>query len=150
MRRFQDSIAAGVDPVAMVEAINQAQAERSAVQSGLANTPRRTGLDRADVFAMIDALGDIGTVIKDARSASLTRLYAELRIKLQFDPVERVVGATAKPRVVSAGVRGRSCALTTRLCVVTGVGPAGRQAPPPATGVGDFIQIPLKSANASI
>ncbi|WP_186763128.1 recombinase zinc beta ribbon domain-containing protein [Lentzea tibetensis] len=51
LRRFQDAIAAGVDPTAMVEAINEAQAQRAAAQAKLENaatlrTTCRTQSDR--------------------------------------------------------------------------------------------------------
>jgi hypothetical protein len=39
VRRFQSAIAAGVDPVALVESINSAQAERAALRAELENLP---------------------------------------------------------------------------------------------------------------
>jgi hypothetical protein len=54
------AIEAGVDPAALVEAINTAQAERAAVRAELDSAPAQRTLDRADVFAMVDSLGDVG------------------------------------------------------------------------------------------
>jgi hypothetical protein len=64
---------------------------------------------------MIDSLGDIGAALKDAKPESLERLYRELRIEPRYQPHERAVDVQLAPRVVSACVRGGSCALTTRL-----------------------------------
>jgi hypothetical protein len=57
LRRFQAAIASGVDPAALVEAINEAQADRAAARAELANTPRPNALTDAEVYAMIDTLG---------------------------------------------------------------------------------------------
>jgi len=54
VRRFQTAIAAGVHPAALVESINQAQAQRAAAQAELDGAPSPTALTEADVYAMID------------------------------------------------------------------------------------------------
>jgi hypothetical protein len=63
LSRFQDAIAAGVNPMALVEGINKAKAQRDAVRAELANQPKATVLDTAEVYAMIDSLGDVRAVI---------------------------------------------------------------------------------------
>jgi hypothetical protein len=64
---------------------------------------------------MIDLLGDVGATLADAKPISLSRLYQRLRLQCRYEPDEGAVYVTAQPRVDSAGVRGGSCALTTRL-----------------------------------
>ena len=71
MSRFQAAIAAGVDPSALVEGINKAKAQRDAVRAELANQPKATVMDMAEVYAMIDSLGDVGAVIQQAEPDSL-------------------------------------------------------------------------------
>jgi hypothetical protein len=63
-------------------------------------------LDVAEVYAMIDSLGDIGATLADARPAALNRLYKELNLGAVDQPEERAVDVTARPRVDSACVRG--------------------------------------------
>jgi hypothetical protein len=58
LTRFQDAIAAGVDPSALVEAINRAKVQRDAIRADLVHQPKATVLDAAEVYAMIDSLGD--------------------------------------------------------------------------------------------
>lgn len=106
LRRFQAAIASGVDPEALVEAINQAQAERAAARAELNGTPTPSALTEAEAYAMIDSLGDVGAALSDAQPDNLSRLYQALRLDLRYDPLERAVEVTASPRVVSAGVRG--------------------------------------------
>jgi hypothetical protein len=115
-RPLLDAIAAGVDPMALVEPMNQAQADNAAAQAEIDAAPKQAKpLDVAEVYAMIDSLGDIGSTLADARPAALTRLYKELNVSAVYQPDERAVDVTARPRVDSACVRGGSCALTTRI-----------------------------------
>ncbi|OLF05307.1 hypothetical protein BU204_37230 [Actinophytocola xanthii] len=114
LRRHQSAIEAGVDPAALVEVINTAQAERAAARAELDNAPAQRTLDRADVFAMVDSLGDVGARLGDAKPQSLIKLYSELRLDLRYEPEEQAVYVAASPRVVNVRVRGRSCTLFTR------------------------------------
>lgn len=107
IRRFQDAIAAGADPAAVVEALNTAQADRVAAQAEIdAATRSRTVLDRAEVYAMIDSLGDVGAVLAGADPTSIARLYRELDLSVRYEPEERAVILTTRPRVDSECVRG--------------------------------------------
>ena len=63
LRRFQDAIAAGIDPSALVDAINEAQAQRAAARADLNSAPARTEVTDAEVYAMIDSLGDVGAAL---------------------------------------------------------------------------------------
>jgi len=105
----------GVDPTAMVDAINQAQAERRAAQAEIDSAPVAAVLAVADVHAMIDSLGDVSAALDERQPASLERLYRALDLSVRYEPGERAAYVTARPRVDSACVRGGTCALTTRL-----------------------------------
>ncbi|MBB5923604.1 DNA invertase Pin-like site-specific DNA recombinase [Actinoalloteichus hoggarensis] len=115
LRRFQDAIGAGIDPAALVEPINQAQAERAAAHAELTDSPAPTTITDAEIHAMIDSLGDVGAALSEANPDRLAELYRELRLELRYENEKEAVYATASPRVNSDCVRGGSCALTTRL-----------------------------------
>ncbi|MCG8918595.1 hypothetical protein L6E12_22695 [Actinokineospora sp. PR83] len=104
-------------PAALVEPINQAQAERVAAQVEIDNQPAVGELDRAEVYAMIDSLGDVGATLADAKPAGLVRLYRAVDLHLRYKPKEQPVYATACPGVDSACVRGRTQALSLRLAL---------------------------------
>ncbi|GGS28243.1 zinc ribbon domain-containing protein [Actinokineospora fastidiosa] len=106
LKRYQAAIAAGVDPSALVEVINQAQAEREAARAEVGHVPAAGSLDAAEVYAMIDALGDVGSVLKDARPESLINLYRDLRLEIGYQNDRDAASATASLRVVSECVRG--------------------------------------------
>ncbi|MDQ3430747.1 MAG: hypothetical protein M3467_00690 [Actinomycetota bacterium] len=90
-----------MDPAALVEPINQAQAERVAAQVEIDNRPVVGKLDRAEVYAMIDSLGDVGTVLADAKPAGLARLYRAVDLRLRYEPKGQAVYVTACPGVAS-------------------------------------------------
>jgi hypothetical protein len=107
LRRFKAAIAAGVDPAAMVDAINQAQAQHAAAQDELNNRSAPATFTATDVKAMVDTLGDIGEALNRAEPTILGLLYEALRLEAVYDADDRVVTVTIRPpHVASACVRG--------------------------------------------
>ncbi|MGH3711686.1 MAG: hypothetical protein ACRDRQ_27120 [Pseudonocardiaceae bacterium] len=108
LRRHLAAIEAGVDPTAIVDAINQAQAERAAARAELSGKPATQELTQQDVEAMIDSIGDIGAALTQAEPQSLTALYEALRLHMVYDPASHAVDVTVQPRgrVNSERVRG--------------------------------------------
>jgi DNA invertase Pin-like site-specific DNA recombinase len=108
LRRHQAAIEAGIDPAALIDAINQAQAERVAAHAELTGQPAAQELTRQDIETMIDSIGDISATITEAEPQHLTALYDALRLQLTYDPDSHIVDVTAQPRgrVNSARVRG--------------------------------------------
>ena len=108
LRRFQAAIASGIDPEALVEVINAAQKERAAAHAELDGAPKPNLLTDAEVYAMIDSLGDVGAALSEAKPASLARLYTSLDLHVRYDPAEDLADLTIGlgRRVNSAGVRG--------------------------------------------
>jgi hypothetical protein len=98
----QNAIIAGVDPAALVEVMNQAQAERAAAKAEVDRAPVSAEVSRAEVYAMIDSLGDVGAVIKDAKPAGL---YQKLDLQLVYIAEEQAVYATSCSRAESACAR---------------------------------------------
>lgn len=59
LKQHTQAIEAGVDPTALVDAINRAHAERVAAEDEPANLPESTVITDAEIHAMIDSLGDV-------------------------------------------------------------------------------------------
>ena len=113
LRRFQEAIAAGVDPVAVVDPINRARAGRDAARACLAHPEQQPELyTEAQVSASVDELGDVGAVIGRARPERLAGLYRELDIGVRYEPSEFGGSATVTMGVANECVRGGTCALT--------------------------------------
>ncbi|GAA3989748.1 hypothetical protein GCM10022247_05450 [Allokutzneria multivorans] len=99
--------AAGVDPAALVEDMNDAQAQRAAARAELDACRAPELLTEAEVYAMLDSLGDVRSELKRANPARLEELFAEWRLEGAYNAEERTVDVTIRPLSrVSAGVRG--------------------------------------------
>lgn len=114
LHRLRSAVEAGADPAALIDAINTAQAERAAAQAELDSTPEARTLSDG-IYAMIDSLGDVRAALRDGKPESLSKIYDSLQLRLKYEPPARAVEATISPRVVTARVRGESCALSTRI-----------------------------------
>jgi hypothetical protein len=64
-----------------MEANNQAQAERAATRAELENTDQPSSLIEAEVYAMVDSLGDVGAALSGGSLDKLARLYRDLRLE---------------------------------------------------------------------
>ncbi|GLY71251.1 hypothetical protein [Amycolatopsis taiwanensis] len=129
LRRLRAAIEAGVEPAALVEAINDAQAQRAAARAELEGAPKRSTVDVAEIYARIDSLSDRGRPLNSASPEKLQDFYEELDLEMTYQAEERAVDVTIRPtRRVSAGVRGRSCTLTTvSTCGAATSGPWGKR-----------------------
>lgn len=114
LRRLQEAIAAGANPVALVDMINQAQAELEAAQAEEARRSEAPALTRGDVYAVIDYLGDVGAALRRADPAELQRLYEALNLEIIYHADQKAAEVAIRPGRDSARVRGRSCTLFTR------------------------------------
>ncbi|MEV0054312.1 recombinase family protein [Saccharopolyspora shandongensis] len=108
LRRFQAAIGAGVDPEALTEAINEAQVERAAARAELENKPAPNALTDAEIYAMIDSLGDVGAALSSVKPDRLTNLYQAVDLQVRYEPAERAAQIKIHPasRVNSVRVRG--------------------------------------------
>lgn len=107
LRRLAAAIEAGAEPAALVESINAAQEARLAAEAELANSPMREGLDVAEVYAMIDSLGDVTSMLHRAELDELEELYAAIRLEMTYHHEERAVDVRIQPaRRDSERVRG--------------------------------------------
>ena len=108
LRKLHTAIEAGVNPAALVEPINEAQAQRAAARAELeAHPPTLNALSNAEVYAMIDSLGDIKHALNRADPARLQELYQTLRLEMTYNPGTRTVDVTIQPaRRGSERVRG--------------------------------------------
>ncbi|WP_433279552.1 recombinase zinc beta ribbon domain-containing protein [Pseudonocardia xinjiangensis] len=108
LRRFQAAIASGIDPAALVDAINEAQAQRVAARAELDGTPAPNMLTDAEVYAMVDSLGGVGAALSDAREDSLANLYTGLDLQVRYESTVNTADVSIRMgrQVNSAGVRG--------------------------------------------
>jgi hypothetical protein len=109
LRRHQRAIEAGVEPAALVDAINAAQADRVSAKAELDQVPHAVRpLTAADIDGMLDKLGNIAVALDGARRDDLGEPYRGLRLEMRYEPTTRAVATTIRPlaRVVNERVRG--------------------------------------------
>jgi hypothetical protein len=106
VHRFQAAITAGVDPAALVEVINAAQAERTAAQAEINHTPAPELMDAAEVYARIDMLGDIPAKLNAASRDGPADVYTGTDLQVLYEPETST--AEISMRVNSVRVRGVS------------------------------------------
>ncbi|MEV6243060.1 zinc ribbon domain-containing protein [Lentzea sp. NPDC051838] len=107
LRRFQDAIAAGVNPEALVGAINEAEQKRAAAEAELDGMPKRGGRRSvAAIFAMVDSLGDVRSMTRRGEPDELQKLYEKLGLETVYNAEGRILDASIRPSVRDkAGVR---------------------------------------------
>ena len=103
VRRLQDAIAAGANPAALVDPINAAQAELEAAEADQARQPESKTISRAEVYAMIDYLGD---ALERGDPAEPHKLYEKLRLEMTYHADEKAIDAAIRLGRDSERVRG--------------------------------------------
>ncbi|MEW2592664.1 hypothetical protein AB0893_19855 [Micromonospora aurantiaca] len=94
LERYRAALDAGADP-AVTAWIAQTHAERARAEADLrtiaSTTPRR--MSRGEIRALVTALGDITTVLRDAGPADKAEVYRQLGLRLNYQPETQTVRA---------------------------------------------------------
>jgi hypothetical protein len=127
LRRLRAAVEAGVDPTALVESINDAQAQCVAARAEVdaAATTELGVLTDAEVYAMIDSLGDIGEALNSANPDRLRSLYEQLRLEMIYDGEARTADVVIRPSGGIVSVSEGGLELPRRRCHPVSAG-AGR------------------------
>jgi hypothetical protein len=76
-----------------------AQEQRVAAQNELAVAkPDPSELSEAEIYAMVDAIGDVGASLTRADPARMQKIYKSLRLEMVYDSEEQALDAVIKPR----------------------------------------------------
>ncbi|QYN18841.1 recombinase family protein [Amycolatopsis sp. DSM 110486] len=106
LRRHQAAIDAGVDPAALVEPMNHAQAERQTAKEELDHLPEVATVDVAEVHAMLDQLGEVERHLNSRNPDRIMQVYRDVGLQVVYDNKKEAVVVTASPRVGNVCVRG--------------------------------------------
>ena len=97
MSRYRASIDAGGDPAVIGPWIAETQAKKVAAQAEIRTAAGRTQMSWDDIAAIVSALGELATVVREADPADKADIYAKLKLTLTYQPEERIVEASIKP-----------------------------------------------------
>jgi DNA invertase Pin-like site-specific DNA recombinase len=112
LARHRAALEAGADPAVVTGWIAQTQAERVAAEHRLREATGDAGgrMSRDEIAAMVEALGDMLTVLAEADPADKAEVYRQLGLHLTYQPTTQTVRAEVKInqgyRGVMVGVRG--------------------------------------------
>ncbi|MCM3885556.1 recombinase family protein [Frankia sp. R82] len=102
LTRHRAALEAGADPVIVTGWIAEVQAERAAAIAALERqgrrTPARPRLTRPQIKSLIDGLGGLLKVLREADPADKAEIYRELGLKLTYDHETEMITAEAAPR----------------------------------------------------
>lgn len=108
------AIEAGVDPVNFVELMKHAQAEQQVAMEELKHLPDTQAVDVAEVYAMLDQLGDVAWHLNSRSPDRIMQVCRDLGLQVVYDNKKEAVVVTASPRVGNVFVRGPSRPITPR------------------------------------
>lgn len=98
LSRLRRAIEAGAEPEALIESLNAAQAQRTAARAELSVLKDGPALlTDAEVYAMLDEIGDVGAALNRANPEKMRRLYENLRVEMVYDHDARAVDVTVRP-----------------------------------------------------
>jgi site-specific DNA recombinase len=95
LKRYRAALDAGADPAVVTGWVAQTQAERARAEADLctiaSTTPHR--MSRGEITALVTALGDITTVLREADPADKAEVYRQLGLRLKYQPETQTVRA---------------------------------------------------------
>ncbi len=103
--RHRAAIEAGVDPLALVDAMNAAQAEKARAQVELDTIPKPVLVTAIEINKLIDSLGDVAAVLNAGAEADQAALYEALNVEIRYLHQQKIASVSASPCVVNTGVR---------------------------------------------
>jgi hypothetical protein len=97
--RYRASLDAGGDPAVIGPWIAETQAKKITAQAEIRTSTGRRQLSQDDIAAIVAAFADLAQVVREADPADKADLYAQLKLTLTYQPGQRLVEATVKPRL---------------------------------------------------
>ncbi|WP_280414991.1 hypothetical protein [Nocardia carnea] len=96
LARHLAAIEAGVDPQALVVAMNTAQADKAAAEAELNGLPKVRRFTETEIRKLVDALGDIRAVLTAGHPTDKAQLYQSLGLQARYQHLRNrvIVGAT--------------------------------------------------------
>ncbi len=88
--RYRAALDSGTDPTVVGRWIAEAQAERVTAEATLRRLSERRHLTTEEIRHIVEALGNIVDVLRDAEPSDKGQIYRELGLRLTFEPTAQV------------------------------------------------------------
>lgn len=109
------AVESGVAVEDLTDALRRRTAERDELKALLERAERPRAMSAAQITELVQELGGLAAVLRQATGAERAQVYASLGLRLDYDPRLRQVKATADLSRVAGCVRGGTWPLTTRV-----------------------------------
>jgi site-specific DNA recombinase len=100
------AVESGVAVEDLTAALRRRTAERDELKARLERVERPCAMSAAQISELVEELGGLSAVLGEATGAERARVYASLGLRLDYDPHQRRVKATADLSRVAGCVRG--------------------------------------------
>jgi hypothetical protein len=95
--RYRAALDSGADPTIVSRCIADVQAEQVTAEADLRRLTGRRTMNPDEIHRVVEALGNITAVLRDADPAAKALIYRELGLTLTYRPTARTVSAQATP-----------------------------------------------------
>ena len=95
--RYRAALDSGADPTVVSRWIADVQAEQVTAEATLRRLTGRRTMSTDEIHRVVEALGNITAVLRDADPADKALIYRELGLNLTYRPTARTVSAQASP-----------------------------------------------------
>ena len=113
LAKYRGALEADADPVVVAGWTTEVKGVRIAAERELAGLSNEGPLTVEEIRALVLALKDIPKVLADADPKLKAKIYAELGIRIIYEPGSRVVVAEARPTCTTGGVGGAFATMST-------------------------------------
>ena len=96
LAQYRATLDAGGDPAVVARWITETEAERAKYQAMKRPTSQRPPMSREEIASIVNTLADLRAVVHDADPADKAEIYAQLGLKLTYQPQSRTVRAEAR------------------------------------------------------
>ncbi len=97
LAQHRAALEAGAEPALVTQWIAETQAQRVAAQAQLRQVSGRRRMSREEIEAIVTAIGDLMTVLKQADKADKADIYSEIGLRLTYRPQQQIVEAQVNP-----------------------------------------------------
>jgi site-specific DNA recombinase len=95
LNRYRQALDAGADPAVVTAWIAETQARRIEVQQQLRAITGRTRMTKDEIRAVAEAISSARAVLQNADPTDKAAVYAELGLKLTYQPAKQTIRAEA-------------------------------------------------------
>lgn len=101
LAQYRAALDAGADPASIARWITETEAERARLRIATRQAVPQQTMSKDEIAAIVNGLADLLTVLRDADQADKAEIYAQLGLRLTYQPADLIV--RTEVNVIRAG-----------------------------------------------